>query len=422
MLEFVDDELILRAALDAQLERTTNAEFEVYAFNSLLRAAIDTEYISKLGSRRSAGLDWMRSKKTEPEAFDRLVGATRSPLEMFTLHNEYNPHISDVVCSCLFETFIPQDVRDDFARSTVLKWGAKKVNWTRFAVFGGLASSTQAEITYRMVTAKTALMDQGHYVRYLTAGRPQDMWDTSREWSILDDTGTFNLALACLSFAPKAALEKSVRKHVALVTYLEHVLGKPTVRYLIEKALENYSATRGKTYTLESFIKKPAVKTEPSNKQVAAPSTPASESEGIAEAPRKSLDAHIDEALKTGVIHKLKRAVSAHSADKTFVDDYRTHYYKRIKQSGSRWTKQALNCFRSALQEIGWHTGTVLFEEWQGTPRPYIHVPFRGKDIRYVQRVGTYMPNKGEEVLYKPRHGFGIALDLYVVTFLPLEK
>ena len=409
MLEFVDDELILRAALDAQFELATDGGFEAYAFNLLLQTAIDTEYISPIGNRRSTGLDWMRSKKRndDQEIFHSLVHLVRDPVKMFIAHNEYNPHISDVTCSCLFEAFVPEDARDDFARSTILKWGPKKTNWSRFAVFGGLSHETRAEITYLLASGDTKHMKRTRYVHYLCTRRPREKWSTSREWGILNESSTFNLALACLSHAPKLALGESSGGSVAFVPYLEQVLGKHTVRYLIEKALENYSAAQGKTYTLESFIKKPAAEPKP---------------ESPVDAPRKPLDAHIDEALKTGVIHKLRRAVGAHSADKTFVDDYRTHYHPRIKRSGSKWTKQTLNCFRSVLQEIGWHTGTILLEEWQGVLRPYIHVPFRGKNIRYVQRVGTYMPQKGEEVLYKPRHSFGIALDLYVVTFMPLEK
>lgn len=423
MLEFVDDELMLRAALDAQFERAQDAEFETYAFNRLLRAAIDTEYIARLGSRRSVGLDWMRSKKADPnpEAFNRLVCVTQNPVEMFTVHNEYNPHISEVVCSCLFETFIPEDVRDGFALSTVPKWGPKKLNWSRYAVFGGLSHSTRAEITYLLASTSTLFMDRGRYVTYLATRRPQEMWDTSREWSILNDSGTFNLALACLSHVPKLALEKSTAKQVAFAPYLESVLGKHAVRYIIEKALENYSEVHGKRLNLESLRAASATQRPVSSKSPAIePKTETDPEPVVATAERKPLDNQIDEALRTGIIHKLRTAVRAHMADDTFVDDYRMHYYKRIKESGSKWTKQVLSCFQHALYESGWHSGKTALEEWQGKIRAYIHVSFRGKDIRYVQRSGTYLPKQGEEVLYRPQHGFGIALDLYVVTFKPL--
>lgn len=418
MLEFVEDELILRAALDAQLERTKDAEFEVYAFNRLLRAAIDTEYIAQLGSRRSAGLDWMRSKKTDPdpEVFTKLARVTQNPVEMFTAHNEYNPHISDVVCSCLFETFIPQGVRDDFARNTVGKWGPKKSNWSRFAVFGDVSHSTRAEITHLLASTNTVLMDRTRYVNYLASRRSQEMWNTSREWSILNDSNTFNVALACLSHAPKLALGTSTAKQIAFVPYLESILGKHAVRYLIEKALENYAAVHGKVLDLASLRA-----THPAQQPVEKTRTAElkTEPQPVA-AERKSLDAQIDEALKTGIIHRLRTAVHAHMADDTFVDDYRVHYHKRIRESKSKWVKQVTDCFRHALFEAGWHSGKVALEEWQGKLRAYVHVPFRGRKIRYVQRHGSYLPQQGEEVIYRPDTCHGIALDLYVVTFMPL--
>jgi hypothetical protein len=414
VLELVDDELILRAALNAQFERAQDAEFEAYAFNRLLRAAIDTEYISQTGKRLSVGIDWMRSQKRtdDQEIFRRLVRIVRDPMEAFIAHNEYNPHISDIVCSCLFEAFVPEDLRDDFARATILKWGPKKPDWSRFAVFGGVSQAIRAEITYLLASTNTELMSRTRYVSYLSNWRPQEMWDVSREWSILNDSGTFNLALTCLSHTPKLVLGESSAKQVAFVPYLQSVLGKHTVRYIIEKALENYTAVHGHAPDLERH--RDTLPT-PQKTKVVEPKTEPEPTLGA-----KPLDVYIDEALKSGVIHKLRKAVGAHSVDKTFVEDYRTHYYRRIKQSGSKWTKQALGCFRTTLQENGWQTGTVLIGEWQGTIRPYIRVPFRGKDIRYVQRFGTYLPKQGEEVLYKPRHGFGIALDLYVVTFEPL--
>lgn len=419
MLEFVDDELMLRAALDAQLKRTKDAEFEVYAFNRLLRAAIDTEYIAQLGSRRSAGIDWMRSKKADPdpEVFTKLVRVTQNPVEMFTAHNEYNPHISDVVCSCLFETFIPEEARDDFALSTIPKWGPKKLNWSRFAVFGDLSLSTRVKITYLLASTNTMFMNRKRFVSYLATRRPQEMWDTSREWSILNDSDTFNLALTCLSHVPKLALEESTAKQVAFVPYLESVLGKHAVRYIIEKALENYSEVHGKKLNLESLR---AARPVSSKSPVIEPKPETDPEPVVVTAERKPLDDQIDEALRTGIIHKLRTAVRAHMADDTFVDDYRMHYYRRIKKSGSKWVKQVTDCFKHALYERGWHSGKAVLEEWQGKIRAYVRVSFRGKDIRYVQRSGTYLPTQGEEVLYKPQHSFGIALDLYVVTFKPL--
>lgn len=388
--------------LDQALLDTVNGSPErMRAFNAQLRQAIDTIYTSKNTQiERSSGIDWMRRCQSNPFAFAFLQKVVEKPMEMFLEHNEYNKHVSDVACSCLFETFIPYGYRDEFLLATVGRWGPRERSWTRFAAFAEVATEVQAELVLQFLATDTPLMPSRRYVQYLSRSRPQEEWASARGWSVLDADQHREAALRCLSVMPQVA-HQATSKHVSLVSYLDSVLGPQATREIVKEGLHEYNKHSKKPVYLENIA---------ASRQSSSPAnTP-------------SLHYLIQEALRTGNTVRAEQLLPLFGVQDNFVLDYQTKYYNLLNRTQSPAALRLSRKFKEVLTALGWRIGKAVIREWQGQPHPYVYVQFQGGTITYAQRYGSYFPKEGEEVMFRPSSSKGIARDLYTVGFVQLKK
>lgn len=401
MVEIVEDSNSAMAALDQSLLASLDASpHNVAAFNTHLRQAIDMTYLGKVKkAERSVGIDWMRRTHENPFAFAHLLSVVEKPVEMFLEHNEYNRAMSDVVCSCLFERFIPQNQRDEFTIATVGRWGPREGGWIRFAEQGrgNVSRSVLAQLVLQFVRQDMAFMTRLSYIQYMMRPRSAQEWLSDRNWSVLDIAQHREAAVHCfarLSGLPQQSGKLSFRAH------LETLFGTEETKRIIAES-----------------------RNVRDSKQT-SPKLNADASSGILEnvLRTRSLEQLIDEALKTGEPQLVERLLPLYAdREEGFVLDYQTKYHDLLSKAKTPVAQALKRRFKDVLAAKGWRIGKATLQEWNGELRPKVVVTYETGVVTYVQRFGSHYPQEGEEVMFRPSTSKGIAPDLYAVGFTQLN-
>ena len=400
MVEIIEDSDGVMAELDQSLLASLDANpHSVAAFNAHLRQAIDMTYLGKVKqAERSVGIDWMRRTHKSPFAFAHLLRVLEKPVEMFLEHNEYNRAMSDIVCSCLFEHFIPQSQRDEFTIATVGRWGPRDGGWIRFAEQGrgNVSRSVLAQLVLQFVRQDMAFMTRLSYIQYMIRPRSPQEWLSDRNWSVLDIAQHREAAIHC--FACFAKLPKQNGK-VTFRAHLETLFGTEETERIIAESRDVRAGEQ------------------------ISPKLDAEASSGILGSVlrTKSLEQLIDEALKTGEPQLIKHLLPLYAEREGFILDYQTKYHHLLSKTKTPVAQALKRCFIDVLAAKGWQVGKATLQEWKGELRPEVLVTYETGAVTYVQRFGSYYPQEGEEVMFRPSASKGIAPDLYAVSFIQLH-